>query len=108
MSATTPVEVSDWVQSTTPAPLSATAAPTSAGDGHLAPRVVDPLHVEAVVLADRRPALAERAGDDDRDPSPRPARFATADSIAPVPEALKSSTWLSVRKTAWSRSSVRS
>ena len=55
------------MQKTIPAPLSATAAPISAGDGHLAPRVVDALHVEAVVLADLDPALAERAGDDDRD-----------------------------------------
>ena len=39
--------------------------------GHLAPGVVDALHVEAVVLADLDPALAERAGDDDRDPVAR-------------------------------------
>ena len=32
-SATTPVEVSDWVQKRTPAPLSSTAAPISAGSG---------------------------------------------------------------------------
>ncbi len=32
-SATTPVEVSDWVQKTISAPLSATAEPTSSGSG---------------------------------------------------------------------------
>ncbi len=32
-SATTPVEVSDWVQKSSSAPLSATAAPISAGSG---------------------------------------------------------------------------
>ena len=37
------------------------------GGRHLAPVVREPLHVEAVLLADRDPALAERAGGDDRD-----------------------------------------
>ena len=53
------------------------------GVGHLAPLVADRLHVDAVLLADRDPALAERAVADDRDPVAGSHRFATADSIAP-------------------------
>ena len=108
-SATTPVEVSDCVQKTIAAPLSAHRRADLGRVGHLAPLVVDALHVEPVLLADLRPSA--RRTPRRRRPRPgRPARvrFATADSIAPVPEALKSSTWPSVRNTCWSRSSVRS
>ena len=73
-SATTPVEVSDCVQKHDPRAALGDRGADLAGHGHLAPGVVDPLHLEAVVLADLDPALAERAGDDDRDAVVRPRR----------------------------------
>ena len=56
------------MQKTTPAPLSRDRGADLVRVGHLAPLVRDALHVEPVLLADRDPALAERAGGDDGDP----------------------------------------
>ena len=66
-SETTPVEVSDCWQSTISAPDLAHRRAHLAGVGRLAPLVADRLHVEAVLLADRDPTLAERAVTDDGD-----------------------------------------
>ena len=76
--------------------------------GLLAPLVADRPHVEPVLLADRDPALAEGAVADDRDAVAGRQRLATAESMAPEPEALNTSTSDSVRQTSRSRSSARS
>ena len=55
------------MQKTTPAPALGDRGADLVGRRRLAPLERDPLDVEAVLLADRDPALAERAGGDDRD-----------------------------------------
>ena len=92
-SATTPVEVSEWVRNTALAPPSSPQPRGQVlGGGHLAPLVVDHVDLAAVRPGDLLPPLAEVARPRRRRRGrPAPARFATADSIAPVPEAVNSS-----------------
>ena len=107
-SATIPVEVSECVQKTTPAPLSATAAPTSSGAGTSphsnAIRCTSSPYCSQIATqrSPNAPALTTATR------SPGAQRFAAAESIAPVPEAANSSTSSSVRCTSLSRARQRS
>jgi len=109
-SLTTPVEVSDWVVNSARAgrPNFASASPTWSGSTfspHSNSRWVvsapNPAHISAQRWPNL-PADATTAG------SPGTTRLATADSIAPDPEAAKESTSLPVWNTFGRRSSARS
>ena len=106
MSETTPVEVSEWTMNATSAPLSASARETSSARGVCAPLV---RQRHDVARRTRPPASASacrtrRARR--RAPShPGERRLANADSNAPVPDAVKTSTSFFVRKTSCSRAS---
>ncbi len=104
MSATTPVDVSDWTTQTALASRSAQPRAHVVRVRRLAPRVAQVVDVGAVaadVIAAQRspklPAETTRCG------SPGETRFATADSKAPVPEAVKRRTSSAVRQTSRSR-----
>ena len=103
---TTPVEVSDCWQKTARAPASETAAPTSAGSGVLphSYRIActsSPCRSQiSIQRSPKEPWLTTATR------SPGAQRFATADSMAPVPDAVKSSTSAEVRKTSFSRPSA--
>ena len=102
-SLTTPVDVSEWVVKTTldAAAGSPSACSRSSGSILLAPLDLVVVQFGAVGLAQLSPALSELAAGSDQDVSPGATRFATADSIAPVPEAANASTSHSVWKTVF-------
>ena len=104
-SETTPVEVSECVRKTARTPsVSASSALEIGGRRHLAPRVAERHHV-ARRTARRSPPTARRRRLRRRRPRAVPGlqRLATADSIAPVPEAVNSSASDDVRQISFSR-----
>ncbi len=108
MSATTPVDVSDCVSSTTLAGRCSSAAARSSAEG-----VSPQSYATASTAQPYSPAIAvQRSPKDPAETtvtgSPGSQRFATADSIVPVPDDVNISTSCSVRKTSFRRASVRS
>ncbi len=96
MSWTTPVEVSDWVTNTAAVSPSAAAAPIRAGSSrspHACSTCTGSIPYARTSLSQRSPKLP---AEPTTTRSPGDSRFATADSIAAVPEPVKSRTSCSV------------
>ena len=107
-SATTPVDVSECVSSTTRDSRSASREARSSANGisphSYASRSTSHPYAPAIAAqrSPKEPALTTQTR------SPGEQRFAIADSIVPVPLAANSSTSFSVRKTSLSRARHRS
>ena len=108
MSCTTPVDVSEWVTKTAAVPASAAAAairPGSRLSPHGCSTSTGSMPYARISFTHRSPKLPAEAT---TTRSSGDSRLATADSMAAVPDPVKSSTSFSVAKTRWSSASVSS